>query len=236
MSTTAGGYFAFPPIFVDGDTGTSHMDEREQGQTHRRRSCDAPRENASVDDELVKDDEMTKEEEEEEKRREAEGRKRREKARELASLGEFEWVRSGGVLRDAEGRRDKVRTENIKQEIRLQEKEKLLTERWEAYEARWRALLLSDERVSFKEIPWPLQSTPQTAKELTFAAISEFLLEPLTVRSNTVTRRERIRTSLLRWHPDKMSSVLSRVTEDDRISVREGLGVVMMSLKRMKDN
>lgn len=219
-NTTAGGYFAFPPISPASQESTA--------------SGDALPDVGSLKDEL-KDDEITKEEEEEENRRKEERRKRREKERELASLGEFEWVRSGGVLRDAEGRRDKVRTEEIKTEIRLQEKEKLLAARWEAYESKWRTLLAGHNPITFKDIPWPLPSPPATAKELAYESISEFLAESLEVRTTTVTRRERIRSSMLRWHPDKISSVLSWVIEEDKIPVREGLGMVMMALKRMKE-
>lgn len=163
-------------------------------------------------------------------------RKRREKEQEMAALGEFEWVRSGGVLRDAYGRTDKVRTGAIRQEIRLQEREKLLTDMWENYERKWRALLAVDDPVSFKEIPWPVPVCPSSVDDLNTEVISDFLLEPLEVRANTVTRRERIRSSLLRWHPDKISTVLGRVVLDDFESVREGVNVVFMSLKRMKEH
>lgn len=218
---TPGGYFAFLPTSADNQTPTT--------------SSGAFPEIESLEDE-VKEDEITKEEEIEENKRKEDRRKRREKERELASLGEFEWVRSGGMLRDAEGRRDKVRTEEIKAEIRLQERERLLAARWETYESKWRVLLASRDPVSFKDIPWPLPSPPSTVKELTYAQLSEFLLESLEARTNMVTKRERIRSSMLRWHPDKISSVLSRVIEEDKIAVREGLGVVMMALKRMKEN
>ncbi|KAG5220669.1 mitochondrial carrier domain-containing protein [Salix suchowensis] len=40
-----------------------------------------------------------------------------------ATQGEFDWVRSGGILRDARGRRDKVRTEAIRTEIRRRDEE-----------------------------------------------------------------------------------------------------------------
>jgi hypothetical protein len=175
------------------------------------------------------------EEDEEEQRKIDERLKRLEKEREVATLGEFEWVRSGGVLRDGQGRRDKVRTDSIRQEIRLQEREKLLMDRWEIYERKWGALLAADDPVSFRDMPWPLPTCPSTVEELAFAAISDFLLDPLGVRTNKVTKRERIRTSLLRWHPDKMSSILCRVVEDDVDIVREGIGAVFTCLKCMKE-
>ncbi|KAF7984431.1 hypothetical protein HWV62_14500 [Athelia sp. TMB] len=234
-SVTTGGYFAFPPV-SDGGTGTpAAVITEEPSQASKSSFGDALPGIGSLKDEMT-EEAITQEEEAEENRRKEERRKRREKESELASQGEFEWVRSGGVLRDAEGRRDKVRTEAIKAEIRLQEREKNLAKRWDAYESKWRTLLASNDAVSFKDIPWPLPLPPTTVKELTFEDVSRFLLESLEARTNTVTRRERIRSSMLRWHPDKISSVLSRVIEEDRIAVREGLGMVMMALKRMKEN
>ena len=128
-----------------------------------------------------------------------------------------------------------MRTERIRQELRLQVEEQLLMERWKAYEAHWRVLLVSNGPVTFGDLPWPLQSTPGpvNVQQLTQAAISEFLLAPLRVRTNTVTQKERIRASLLRWHPDKLASVLRRVVEEDVDNVREGVGAVFMCLKAL---
>ena len=232
-----GGYFVFPPpspIVVGPDpfvgafaTDATEARSRPSGKgshinTHGGEHSDG--------------DTETAEENVEEQRRVDERRKRLEKEREVATIGEFEWVRSGGVLRDAQGRRDKVRTESIRQEIRLQEREKVLTERWGDYEELWRVLLMEDSPIFFKDMPWPLPTCPSGVDDLTFAAISDFLLEPLQVRTNIITKRERIRSSLLRWHPDKMSSILCRVVDEDVDIVREGIGAVFMCLKRMKEN
>lgn len=124
-----------------------------------------------------------------------------------------------------------MRTESIKREIRLQKDEQLAMEQWEAYEGAWRSLLTSTDSITFNTLPWPLQKAPSTVHELTPTAISEFLLASLAVRTNSVTRKERIRASFLRWHPDKISSVLNRVVDDDVDAVREGISAVLMCLK-----
>jgi len=49
-----------------------------------------------------------------------------------------------------------------------------------------------------------------------------------------VTRNERVRSSLLRWHPDKMTGVLGRVVKEDVEAVVEGISVVMMCLTRLQ--
>jgi len=225
-----GGYFAFPPPSPYGRIPFAGTSEAGSSRAPPHHSGSASyRGIHATEEEAVKIDG-------EEQRQMTERQKRLEKEREVETHGEIEWVRSGGVLRDAQGRRDKVRTDSIRQEIRLQEREKLLTDRWEMYERRWCSLLASDDPVSFKNVPWPLQTCPSSVADLTFVAISDFLLEPLEVRTNTVTKRERIRTSLLRWHPDKMSSVLRRVAAEDVDIVREGIGAVCMCLKSMKEN
>ena len=123
-----------------------------------------------------------------------------------------------------------MRTERIRQEIKLQMEEQLVMQQWEAYEDQWRALLSSNGPITFKDIPWPLEIGPTDVKQLTPANISKFLLASLRVRQNKVTQKERIRASLLRWHPDKLASVLRRVVEGDIEAVREGVGAVFMCL------
>jgi hypothetical protein len=234
-SFSKGGYFAFPPPspkengqIISPDTFETH--DQLRGHALLPHSENASHQNLpAIDGNVAENDEV-------EQRQMAERQKRLEKEREVATHGEIEWVRSGGVLRDAQGRRDKVRTDHIRHEIRLQEREKILKERWEMYERKWGILLASEDCVSFKDMPWPLQRCPSSVEDLTFKAISDFLLEPLEIRTNTVTKRERIRTSLLRWHPDKMSSVLCRVVEEDMDIVRGGVGAVFMCLKSMKAN
>jgi len=229
------GYFAFPPPVPEvGDQSCPPvaLEKKEHDLKQARQRRDS--QNSTLRSESV-EKMMEDEDEREVQRLMDERRKRQEKEREMATLGEFEWVRSGGVLRDALGRRDKARTESIRQEIRLQERERLLMDRWETYERKWRALLAADDPVTFKDIPWPTPECPSSVEELSAAGIADFFLEPLEVRTNKTSRRDRIRASLLRWHPDKISSVLSRVVLDDADKVREGVNAVFIILKRMKE-
>lgn len=160
------------------------------------------------------------------------------KERELIEKSEIEWVRGGGVLRDAQGRRDKARTERIRAELKLQAEEKIKMDRWKEYEERWKALAASDKALAFADIPWPLRTAPSSrdTDALTLPAISEFLFESLSVRTNTVTKRSRIRSSILRWHPDKSSLVVGRVVAEDVDAVREGIHAVFHCLKRLQDD
>lgn len=95
------GYFAFPPPCPDQSNSsvTPAMDGHDfrQAQQHPDRlgSENTEKPVDATEDEV--------------QRRANERRRRLEKEQEMALLGEFEWVRSGGVLRDSNGRRDKVR-------------------------------------------------------------------------------------------------------------------------------
>ncbi|KAJ7151238.1 hypothetical protein C8R46DRAFT_1008086 [Mycena filopes] len=159
--------------------------------------------------------------------------------------GEIDWVRSGGLLRDAEGNRDYARTNAIREELRVSALERTLVERWAAYEARWAALagkagLRNREEkardVRFDDVPWPVSPVDGQAvklSDLTLDRVEEFLLASLKVRGSTVTKKERVRSSLLRWHPDKMTGVLARIVETDLDAVREGIHAIVLCLHQL---
>ncbi|KAF9493089.1 hypothetical protein BDN71DRAFT_1450803 [Pleurotus eryngii] len=163
-----------------------------------------------------------------------------------ATQGEFDWVRSGGILRDARGRRDKVRTEAIRTEIRRRDEEDGIMRTWNAYEERWRRLTRpgtgTDQHMAirFRDIPWPQGSAADkepgvgTVEELDVESMQRFFLATLRVRTNKMTRKELVRAAWLRWHPDKLVSVLARVVPEDVGLVQEGVGLVMVCLKALQ--
>ena len=156
--------------------------------------------------------------------------------REQVLLGEMEWVRAGGWLRDAFGRKDKARTERVRQEIRLFDAERKALEQWDAYEARWRVLISTATPVHFTDIPWPVSPSPTSAQDLTCDAVTDFFLASLRVRTNTVSRKDRIRSSILRWHPDKMSGIVARTVEQDLPAVHTGINSVFHILRSLQDS
>lgn len=102
--------------------------------------------------------------------------------------------------------------------------EKGVAESWEKYESRWSELGSSSEALNFANIPWPTVSAPRTVEDLSASAISAFLLSG--AHSPETSRKERIRSAQLRWHPDRFRRLMSRVAEDDRAAVEEGVGAV----------
>lgn len=160
-----------------------------------------------------------------------------------ARKGEIDWVRSGGILRDAQGNRDYAKTEAIREELRLTELERVLVERWKKYENRWSDLVGKTGRdrertrdVTFEDVPWPVCPADDQSvvlADLTVDRVEDFLLAGLKVRGCTVTKKERVRSSLLRWHPDKMTGVLARIVDEDLEAVRQGIHVIVLCLHQL---
>ncbi|KAI0746894.1 hypothetical protein C8Q80DRAFT_1178153 [Daedaleopsis nitida] len=174
---------------------------------------------------------------EDKQKREVAARERKlQLEREEALQGEMEWVGAGGWLRDAYGRKDKVRTERLRAEIRVRDEQRKILAQWATYEDHWRTLLASTGPISFQDIPWPVSPSPSSVDDLTPDAVAEFLLAPLRVKTKSLSRKDLLRTSLLRWHPDKLSAVMARTVEEDADSVRSGVNAVFRVLRSMQDS
>ena len=170
-----------------------------------------------------------------------------------ALKGDIEWVRSGGILRDGDGRRDFARTERIREQLDEQERERKALAVWMGYEDRWRASLVTgrgrtgsspldsaddqdrDQGMRFRDVAWPVAKPPESPDELTVGTVREFVLSPLRRKDISPSKRkDRIRQLLLRYHPDKTAFLLSRVAEEEKERVREGVNNVFMSLKSLQ--
>jgi hypothetical protein len=175
---------------------------------------------------------------------------------EEARKGEEYWVSCGGVLRDKNGNRDLERTNQIREELKLRQAEKRLQERWDTYESRWKDLNSQaklrnplaepsgtedqdqdDNRLlTFADIPWPVdkpEGETVTFDDLHLKNIEAFLFGPLTIRGSTVTKKERVRSSLLRWHPDKLTSIVDMVNPEAKQGVMEGIHAVVRRLQKL---
>ncbi|KAF8441487.1 hypothetical protein L210DRAFT_890464 [Boletus edulis BED1] len=131
----------------------------------------------------------------------------------------------------AEERRRSV--ERAKEQVRRDQgrAERAMLEAWHAYESRWAAISASSEPLGFRDIPWPLLAAPVQVADMTPENIGSFLLHP--VHSSHHSRRERIRTALLRWHPDRFRRILNRVVDSDRSMVEECVGVIARYLNEL---
>jgi len=160
-------------------------------------------------------------------------------AAEARKAEEF-WVSTGGVLTDTHGQTDKPRMNAIRKELKLKKLEAQILQHWDSYDQAWVNMptKLREDTISlrFDDIPWPLKGVGEREfqiRDLTVKRVEEFLMESLTVRNVSCTKKERIRSSFLRWHPDKLGWLLQRVHPEDIEMVQMGIGIVMESLQRL---
>ncbi|KAJ8482792.1 hypothetical protein ONZ45_g14824 [Pleurotus djamor] len=138
---------------------------------------------------------------------------------------------------------------DIERSRRRQEKESLhLQAAKELYESKWAALLRreggGDEELGFEDIPWPLLAAYPKAKkqkrrdagespafnlqdDFTADAVAKFVLASSDASDSEKGRKEKLRDTMLRFHPDKFEGrIMARVREVDKLRVREAVGQV----------
>ncbi|CAL1707460.1 unnamed protein product [Somion occarium] len=149
-----------------------------------------------------------------------------------------------GTRREAEKHRNihemrKARDQAKERERLDQEKARLRrkeveSKAWEVYETRWNQITSNSDLVEplkFDEIPWPVLDRPRTVGDITPARVTMFLLS--SHHSESQSRKERIKSALRRWHPDRFGRVLAKVRDDDRAKVEEGAGIVVRCLNNL---
>lgn len=131
----------------------------------------------------------------------------------------------------------------------------------EEYELRWNALLLTSrggdnegkqlQELGFRDIPWPTlaayrhkpasvsSSISVSLEHLSADTILEFLVPPssrsmadsINAESEKKERKEKLRETFLRFHPDKFEGrFMKLIKEEERETVREAIGQVVRSL------
>jgi hypothetical protein len=163
--------------------------------------------------------------------------KREEEARRAAIEREKERKARKAKIAQEQARRVQARQikeqERIKQlraserEARSKSDEQIL-DAWRTYETQWAEISTSSGPLTFQKIPWPVSLPPPNLSGLTPASIVMFLFSSL--HSQGQSRKERVRSALLRWHPDRFRRLLSRVTEAEKSAVEEGVGIVARCL------
>lgn len=118
-----------------------------------------------------------------------------------------------------------VRERDQKERSRTQ---KAIADAWQRYENGWEALANSSAPLCFADIPWLTKSVPMESADITPSAVVGLLLSPF--HSPKQTRKERIRSAQLRWHPDRFLRLMYRVKEEDRKAVEEGVGIIARCL------
>jgi hypothetical protein len=110
----------------------------------------------------------------------------------------------------------------------------------DTYERRWVELLESKSvDLGFGDVPWPMQGKADVSL-LTVEVISEFLfptcLDEPEGGGRGRTRREELRGTMLRFHPDKFEGrVIPRVKVEEKEAVREGANAVTRAVAALME-
>jgi hypothetical protein len=152
-----------------------------------------------------------------------------------------------------------ARLEKVAEEERKRRKREREHQHWDEarvlYDTRWKVLLGatgSQEAFKFDDIPWPiigaqsvvnkrsssLKAMSISLDDLTAEAISAFLLPSsnklLPVELKEKEKREKLRETILRFHPDKFEGrIMNRVKESHQDKVREAVGQVIRALNTL---
>jgi hypothetical protein len=119
------------------------------------------------------------------------------------------------------------------EKLRARRPERMSLELWEQYEARWAGITASSDPLKFSDIPWPITSPSPSLESMTIETIRLFFLSAS--HSKNLTRKERIRSAQLRWHPDRFQRLMSRVVEQDKTAVEACVGAIARCLNEMME-
>lgn len=89
--------------------------------------------------------------------------------------------------------------------------------------------------IGFDDIPWPVRSHHRTlvTADLTVDAVAAFLLPDGTPEHGR-SRKDVLRETLLRFHPDKFEGrLMAAVRTEEQAVVREGIGRVVRALNSL---
>jgi hypothetical protein len=136
---------------------------------------------------------------------------------------------------EAEAARILKAKEDVRRRARDERERRRRVEARKAYQSRWTELLGSVSEsadLGFGDIPWPVRGGAPDISRLTVEAISGFLFEgqkeqEVDEAGQARMRKEELRGTMLRFHPDKFEGrVVRRVRDGDREAVREGANAV----------
>ncbi|CAE6453929.1 unnamed protein product [Rhizoctonia solani] len=147
-------------------------------------------------------------------------------------------AREAAAARKAfEEERKRLEEERRKQEEeRRKNEEQVVVASWQRYERKWQDLLngvFPDGRqLTFYDIPWPVSMPARSFEELQSSAIEKFLLSPC--HSTTKTRKMRLRSALMQWHPDKFAQrFVDRIEESHRTAILAAVNSVARTITEL---
>jgi len=216
-------------VGADTGTGTSTQPPRARTAEKRRRDPDPAPAGWALDEEMAWLRERL---------RAAQRHAERSQLQEEFDKMEARWRREERSGREEERRQRRRRQEchRAGEQRGREERQNQVAERrrqaeaWKTYERQWAAIAVGqdDSPLTFRSVPWPVTLPPRSAREVTSEAVAKFILSH--AHSEGVSRKDRIKSALRRWHPDRFGRILNRVDGKDRAAVERGVGTVARCL------
>ncbi|KAJ7487844.1 hypothetical protein FB451DRAFT_1025540 [Mycena latifolia] len=103
---------------------------------------------------------------------------------------------------------------------------------YQLHEQQWSKMSAHSE-VTWDLLPWPMYKKPNSAEEITSAAVDAYIMSPHYPDQDKSTK-DRVRQQLRRWHEDHFNQkVLSKVSERDKERVKAAAGTVTRNLNNL---
>ena len=97
------------------------------------------------------------------------------------------------------------------------------------YEGKWNELRTSNSLppIDIGEMPWPVFGVVSSADQITYQAVRTFLFHPLRPGVEGKTVRDKVKTEVLRFHPDKFNTrIVPKIQPSQRAVAQEIAGAV----------
>ena len=161
-----------------------------------------------------------------------------DRKRNAATLREQERQKAAHAAAKAEAERILRAEEDARRRARHERGHRRRADARDAYQRRWAGLLESKSKfadLGFGDIPWPVPGGPPDISLITAEAVSAFLFFPEEAGKGK-TRKEELRGTMLRFHPDKFEGrIIPRVREEERAAVREGANAVTRAVSTLME-
>ncbi|KAF8555812.1 hypothetical protein OG21DRAFT_812174 [Imleria badia] len=169
---------------------------------------------------------MLREEVERLRRAEREHRQREEEERKLRE--EVERLRREERERRAREEQERQGRSNAEQAHRSTQDEQI-RQYFTMYEAKWHELRTSNSTppIHVQEMPWPVLGVIYSADQITYQDVRTFLFHPLRPGVEGKTARDKVKSEVLRFHPDKFNTrIVPKIESSQQAVAQEIAGAV----------
>ncbi|KAG8216523.1 hypothetical protein J3R82DRAFT_6639 [Butyriboletus roseoflavus] len=104
------------------------------------------------------------------------------------------------------------------------------------YEAKWNELRTNKSLppVDVQEMPWPVFGVVSSAEQITYQDVRTFLFHPQRPGVEGKTARDKVKSEVLRFHPDKFNArILPKIQPSQRVVAEEITGAIARILTRV---